>query len=291
MHTSKHQHTQNPQPVIDIKGLETRFGSHVVHDNLDWTVNAGEIIGLVGGSGSGKTTLLRTIIMLQSFSVGSVKLLGKELKNIDERTAQSLRMRYGMMFQGGALFGELTVLENVALPLMERTKLPKHIIDDLAKIKIRLVGLPEIAYHKYPSELSGGMLKRGAVARALSMDPEVIFLDEPTAGLDPVGAAELDNLILDLKEAMGMTVVIITHDLDTLARTTDRIAYIGEKKILAFDSMKNLMNHPHPEIQNYFHGPRAARFVDEINSRQPHDSNSAEPREAHHAASSEGASL
>jgi phospholipid/cholesterol/gamma-HCH transport system ATP-binding protein len=255
--------TAKPKLVININGLETKFGSHVVHDNLDWQVNAGEIIGLVGGSGSGKTTLLRTIIMLQQFTVGSVELLGQELQGISEDAAHDLRTRYGMMFQGGALFGELTLLENVALPLVERTDLSRGHIDELAKLKIRLVGLPTVSYHKFPSELSGGMLKRAAVARALAMDPEVLFLDEPTAGLDPVGAAELDNLILELKAALGMSVVIITHDLDTLSRTTDRVAYLGEKKVLAYDSMHNLKSHSHPEIQAYFHGPRAARFANE----------------------------
>lgn len=273
---NKPHHTPPKQAVINIAGLETRFGSHVVHENLDWTVQSGEIVGLVGGSGSGKTTLLRTIIMLQRFTVGSVKLLGHELKNIDDDTAQSLRMRYGMMFQGGALFGELTLLENVALPLQERTDLSTAHIHELAKLKIRMVGLPDVSFHKYPSELSGGMLKRGAVARALAMDPEIIFLDEPTAGLDPVGAAELDNLIIELAETMNMTVVIITHDLDTLARTTQRIAYLGEKKVLAFDTMANLMDNPHPEIQGYFHGPRAKRFADEIKQQRQAQSGASE---------------
>lgn len=268
MKTAILSNTQAPSAVIEINGLETRFGTHVVHENLDWTVKPGEIVGLVGGSGSGKTTLLRTIIMLQRFSIGSVKLLGHELNSIDEKTAQSLRMRYGMMFQGGALFGELTLLENVALPLQERTRLSTAHINELAKLKIRMVGLPDVSFHKYPSELSGGMLKRGAVARALAMDPEIIFLDEPTAGLDPVGAAELDDLIIELAETMNMTVVIITHDLDTLARATQRIAYLGEKKVLAFDTMANLMDNPHPEIQGYFHGPRAKRFADEIKQQR-----------------------
>jgi phospholipid/cholesterol/gamma-HCH transport system ATP-binding protein len=214
------------------------------------------VVALVGGSGSGKTTLLRAIIMLLKPAAGSIKLFSQEIIGISDDAAFRLRSRFGMLFQKGALFGGLTVKENVALPLQEHTRLPKKTIDDIAVLKIALAGLPEHAVDKYPNELSGGMLKRAALARALALDPDVLFLDEPTAGLDPVSAQALDDLVIQLKESLGLTVVMVTHDLDTLWRTTDRIAFLGERRVLAYGSMSELMSAEHTLIKQYFRGPR-----------------------------------
>jgi phospholipid/cholesterol/gamma-HCH transport system ATP-binding protein len=242
--------------VIDVRGLETRFGSHVVHENLDLQVVPGEVIGIVGGSGTGKSVLVRQIIMLANPYRGSVKLFGHETVGIDPEGANALRRRFGMMFQGGALFSSLTVLENVSVPLIEHTKLPLKTVEELAMMKIVLAGLDPDAGAKLPKELSGGMLKRAAVARALALDPALIFLDEPSAGLDPVSGAALDDLILQLRASLGLTLVMISHDLDSLWRVTDRVAFLGEKRILELASMKELSTSAHPLIANYFGGPR-----------------------------------
>jgi phospholipid/cholesterol/gamma-HCH transport system ATP-binding protein len=242
--------------AIEIRALTTRFGSLLVHENLDLDIHRGEVVALAGGSGSGKTTLLRAIIMLLKPSAGSIKLFGQEICGISEDAAFRLRSRFGMLFQKGALFGGLTVRENVALPLQEHTRLPKKLIDDIAILKIALAGLPAHAAEKYPSELSGGMLKRAALARALALDPDILFLDEPTAGLDPVSAQALDDLVLQLKESLGLTVVMVTHDLDSLWRTTDRVAFLGEHRVIAYGSMNELMNAEHRLIKQYLRGPR-----------------------------------
>ncbi len=243
-------------PVIDVRGLETRFGTHVVHRDLSLQVRPGEIIGIVGGSGSGKSVLVRQIVMLMQPAAGSIRLFGEETVGASEATAQRLRTRFGMMFQQGALYSSLTVLENVCVPLREHTRLPGDLIEHMALMKILLAGLPADAAPKLPRELSGGMLKRAAVARALALDPALLFLDEPSAGLDPVSAAALDELILQLRESLGLTIVIITHDLDSLWRVTDRVAFLGEKRILALDSMQALSRSTHPELVRYFQGPR-----------------------------------
>lgn len=245
-----------PDVVIDVRGLETRFGSHVVHENLDLQVRRGEILGVVGGSGSGKSVLVRQIIMLTHPSRGSVKVFGTETVGIDDRAANALRRRFGMMFQQGALFSSLSVLENVMVPMIEHTDLPEPLMEALALMKIRLSGLPADAAPKLPRELSGGMLKRAAVARALALDPALLFLDEPTAGLDPVSAAAFDGLILQLRESLGLTLVMVTHDLDSLWRVTDRVAFLAEKRIVALDSMEALSRSTHPAIVEYFQGPR-----------------------------------
>lgn len=245
------------EAVIDIRGVRNQFGSLVIHDRLDLAINPGEVVALVGGSGSGKTTLLRAIIMLLRPVAGSIRLLGQEVVGISEAEAFLLRRRFGMMFQQGALFGGLTVKQNVAVPLREHTRLGAGEIDELAELKIALAGLPAHAIDKYPSELSGGMLKRAAVARALALDPELLFLDEPTAGLDPVAAAALDDLVIQLKESLGLTVVMITHDLDSLWRTSDRVAFLGDRRVLACLPMAQLVEHEHPLIRDYFQGPRA----------------------------------
>ena len=243
--------------VIEIRGLKTQFGTLVIHENLDMTVQRGEVVALVGGSGSGKTTLMREIIMLQKPAAGSVRLFGTEVVGISERDAFALRSRFGVLFQQGALFSSLTVRENVAVPLREHTALSADLINDIAGLKIALAGLPGHAADKYPRQLSGGMLKRAALARALALDPDLLFLDEPSAGLDPVSAHALDELVVQLKESLGLTVVMVTHDMDSLWYTTDRVAFLGEKRVIGYGTMTELTASPHPLLQKYFHGPRA----------------------------------
>ena len=242
--------------VITVSGLETRFGDFYVHNGVNLEVCRGEIFAIVGGSGTGKSTLLREIIMLETPVAGSIQIFDQDIIGLDDSSADRLRRRFGVMFQKGALFGSLTVQENVAVPLREHTRLSDKLIMELAMLKIALVGLPMKAAAMYPQQLSGGMIKRAAVARALALDPEILFLDEPSAGLDPNGANELDELILQIRESLGLTVVIVTHDLDSLWRITDRVAFLGEKRVLEIDTMKALSNSSHPLIQAYFHGPR-----------------------------------
>lgn len=250
--------TGRPDEIaIEIRGLKTQFGPVVIHQDLDLTIRRGQIVALVGGSGSGKTTLMREIIMLQQPAAGSIRLFGQEVVGIGEKQADALRTRFGVMFQQGALFSSLTVKENVSVPLREHTRLSRTLIEEIARLKIVLAGLPADAGDKYPGQLSGGMLKRAAVARALAMDPDLLFLDEPTAGLDPVSASALDDLVVQLKESLGLTVVMVTHDLDSLWRTTDRVAFLGERKVIGYGSMTQLAASEHPLIRKYFHGPRA----------------------------------
>jgi phospholipid/cholesterol/gamma-HCH transport system ATP-binding protein len=244
-------------PAIEIRGLSTRFGSLLVHEDLDLEVRRGEVLALVGGSGSGKTTLLREIIMLLEPSGGSIRLLGEELTGIGEDAALRLRRRFGVLFQMGALFSSLTVLENVMVPLREHTGLPKEWLRELAALKMALAGLPAHAADKLPRQLSGGMLKRASLARALALDPELMFLDEPTSGLDPLSAGALDELVLQLKESLGLTIVMVTHDLDSLWRTTDRVAFLGERRVIGLAPMRELVQSPHPVIRDYFDCPRA----------------------------------
>ncbi len=244
------------ETVIEIRDLRTCFGSDCVHDGLNLDIERGEVLGLVGGSGSGKTTLLREIIMLQQPAGGSIRLFGEELVGVGEDEADRLRCRIGVMFQKGALFSSLTVLENVAVPLQEHTDLPAATVAAIARLKVALAGLPGEAAYKYPRQLSGGMLKRAAVARALALDPDLLFLDEPSAGLDPDGANALDELILQLRDSLGLTVVMVTHDLDSLWKVTDRVAFLGEKRVIGLDSMSALSRAQHPLIRAYFRGPR-----------------------------------
>ena len=245
-----------PDNIIEIRGLKTYFGSVCIHDNVNLEIRRGETIGLVGGSGSGKTTLLREMLMLETPTAGTIRVLGQDIIRLSEAQTDALRQRMGVMFQQGALFTSLTVHENVAVPLEEHTKLPARLIQELALLKVALAGLPKDAAFKYPEQLSGGMLKRAAVARALALDPELLFLDEPSAGLDPISANALDELIVQLKESLGLTVVLVTHDLDSLWRVTDRVAFLGEKRVLGLAPMEELSEHPHPLIQAYFRGPR-----------------------------------
>ena len=242
--------------VIEISGVSTRFGDHVVHSDVNLEVRRGEIFAIVGGSGSGKSTLLREIILLHRPDSGSIHVLGADLKTLDDDQSKALRQRLGVMFQHGGLFGSLDVRENVGLPLREHTRLNDTLIDEITAWKIALTGLAPETGQQYPSELSGGMQKRAALARALALDPEVLFLDEPTAGLDPVSAEGVDQLILSLRELLGLTVVMITHDLDLLWQVADRVAVLGDGKVQGVGSMTELSKMDHPTIRSFFDGPR-----------------------------------
>ena len=243
-------------PIV-IEGLRNAFGDHVIHEDLDLTVRRGEIIGVVGGSGTGKSVLMRSIIGLQTPSAGHIEVLGHGITEAARDDDIDIRSRWGVLFQGGALFSTLTVGENVEVPLKQfYPELPDHLRDEIARFKVQLAGLPEAAADKYPSELSGGMRKRAGLARALALDPELLFLDEPTAGLDPIGAAAFDSLTRALKETLGLTVFLITHDLDTLYEICDRVAVLAERRVIAVGTIPELLASDHPWIQEYFNGPR-----------------------------------
>lgn len=246
----------NGGEIVKVRGLVTRFGQVVVHDGLDLSVSRGEIIGVIGGSGSGKSVLLRALIMLIVPSAGTVELFGQPTTALDPEAADRLRRRFGVLFQHSALFSSLSVLENVSYPLREHTALSPRTTSELAMLKLSLTGLPSDAVYRYPRELSGGMTKRVALARALAMDPELLFLDEPSTGLDPVSANAFDELIVRLKRDLDLTVLMVTHDLDCLWRTTDRVAFLGDKRVLAVGTMDELSRDTHPAIMAYFQGPR-----------------------------------
>jgi phospholipid/cholesterol/gamma-HCH transport system ATP-binding protein len=250
--------------AIRVRGLRNAFGVQVIHDNLDLDVRQGEIIGIVGGSGSGKSVLMRSIIGLQPPAAGDITILGEDVATLDAAGQRDLRRRWGVLFQEGALFSSLTVAENIEVSMREFLDLSEGLMAELAGYKIAMVGLPPSAAPKFPSELSGGMKKRAGLARALALDPQLLFLDEPTAGLDPISAAAFDELIRALKETLGLTIFLITHDLDTLYAICDRVAVIGDKKVLAVGTIAELMTFDHPWVKDYFLGPRA---------RAAHDSN------------------
>ncbi|MDY7537398.1 ATP-binding cassette domain-containing protein [Undibacterium sp. 5I1] len=245
-----------PDNIIEMRKVSTRFGSKIVHTDLDLDIRRGEIFAIVGGSGSGKSTLLREMILLHKPDSGSINIFGTDLATASDEEANLLRQRWGVMFQKGGLFSTLKVIENIGLPLREHTALDDQIIDEIAAWKLSLSGLEPESGSRYPSELSGGMLKRAALARALALDPELLFLDEPTAGLDPAGAAGIDSLVRDLHALYNLTIVMITHDLDLLWQVTDRVAVLGEGRVLAVGSMSELSTMDHPIIRQYFDGAR-----------------------------------
>ena len=243
--------------VIRVTGLKNSFGEQVIHEDLDLEVKRGEIFGVVGGSGTGKSVLMRSIVGLQTPDEGEITVFGESTIGREETEAVELRKRWGVLFQGGALFSTLTVAENVQVPLREfYPGLDLTLLDEIAAYKVVMTGLPADAGPKYPAELSGGMKKRAGLARALALDPELLFLDEPTAGLDPIGAAAFDELIASLQKTLGLTVFLITHDLDTLYAICDRVAVLADKKVIAVGTIDELLALDHPWIQEYFNGPR-----------------------------------
>jgi len=244
--------------VVDMKDIVTRFGENLVHDHVSLTITEGEIYGLLGGSGSGKSTLLKEMITLHRPYSGSIQVLGKDVLNINMKEAEELKKKWGVLFQSGALFSSLTVAENIGVALKEYTDLPGDLIDTIVNVKIEMVGLPEYAAKLYPAELSGGMVKRASLARAMAMEPKILFLDEPTSGLDPVGAEEFDKLILGLRDLLGFTVVMVTHDLDSIWSVVDRFCVLGERKIVAEGTLAEVMKSDHPIIERFFKGARGS---------------------------------
>jgi phospholipid/cholesterol/gamma-HCH transport system ATP-binding protein len=256
MPTAMPSDTPSDAPVIELRQVSTRFGEHVVHTDINLSVQRAEIFALIGGSGSGKSTLLREMILLQRPNAGSIKVLGTDLNAISDTDARALRRRWGVMFQHGGLFGSLTVQENVGLPLREHTDLADARIDAIAAEKLAMAGLPPEVGAQYPAELSGGMLKRASLARAMALDPELLFLDEPTAGLDPVSAGGVDVLVRQLRDQLGLSIVMITHDLDLLWQVADRVAVLADGKVQGVGSMGELAQTDNAAIRPFFDGPR-----------------------------------
>ena len=248
--------------VIQVRGVTNAFGPQVVHDDLDLDVRRGEILGIVGGSGTGKSVLLRTIVGLREPQAGSIELLGHDMTRLQEEERAALNQDIGLLFQDGALFSAMTVAQNVMAPMREHLRVPAELAREIAAMKISLAGLPPEAEDKLPSELSGGMRKRAALARALALDPQIVFLDEPTAGLDPIGAAAFDELIIGLRDSLGLTVFMVTHDLDSLYRDCDRVAVLADKKVTAIGPIEEVRRTGHPWIEEYFGGPRGRAATD-----------------------------
>lgn len=242
--------------VISVQDLRNQFGPQVIHDHLDLDIYRGEVLGIVGGSGTGKSVLLRTILGLNKPRLGRIEIFGKARSEMTPPEERAVERRWGVLFQDGALFSSLTVAQNIQVALKEHLHLPQRLMDEIAAIKIGLVGLPPEAGPKFPSELSGGMRKRAGLARALALDPEIVFLDEPTAGLDPIGASAFDELIKNLQATLGLTVFMVTHDLDSLYAICDRIAVLAEKRVLVSGTIDSMLTQEHPWIREYFHGPR-----------------------------------
>jgi phospholipid/cholesterol/gamma-HCH transport system ATP-binding protein len=246
--------------VLSVRDLTVAFGEKVILEDLDLDIRRGEILGFVGASGAGKSVLLRTVLGLIRKQSGTIELFGVDLEQASEEERLRIDMRLGMLFQHGALFSALTVLENVQVPMREYLDLPKKLMDELAMLKIELVGLPPDAARKFPSELSGGMIKRAALARALALDPDIVFLDEPTSGLDPIGAAEFDELVGKMRDTMGLTVYMVTHDLDSLFSVCDRVAVLGNKKVLVEGTIEDMLKSEEPWVKSYFRGKRARQL-------------------------------
>jgi phospholipid/cholesterol/gamma-HCH transport system ATP-binding protein len=246
---------QSDEPIIRVRGLVNRFGNETVHDGLDLEVFRGEVLGVVGASGSGKSVLLRTVIGLNRPAAGSIEVFGRDILAVSDIDQREIEKQWGVLFQDGALFSSLTVAQNIEVPLKEYYDMPLRLMDEIAAFKIGIVGLPEGTGEKYPSQLSGGMRKRSGLARALALDPEIVFLDEPTAGLDPIAAGDFDVLIRDLRGSLGLTVFMVTHDLDTLFSICDRVAVLVDKKIRV-GTLEQMLQDDHPWIRSYFHGPR-----------------------------------
>ena len=249
------------ETLIAVRGLKNAFGDNVVHEDLDFTLKRGEIVGLVGGSGTGKSVLLNTILGLRNPQAGEIRFFGQKREELTPEDRDALERRMGVLFQGGALFSSLTVRENVMVPMREHTDLPVPLMRALADMKINMVGLASHSPTLYPADLSGGMKKRAGLARALSLDPELLFLDEPTAGLDPIGASAFDELILELREAMNLTVLMVTHDLDSLYAICDRVAVLFDRKIGVTGNLDEVSTYDHPWVREYFNGPRARAAV------------------------------
>jgi len=252
--------------AIRVRGLRTRFGTQVIHDGLDLDVRRGEVLGVVGGSGTGKSVLLKEILGLIRPEAGRIEVLGREITRLADAERIALQRRWGVLFQDGALFSSMTVAENVAVPLHEHTDLDRATIDAAVRMKIAMTGLPEDSCSKLPSQLSGGMRKRAGLARALALDPELLFLDEPTAGLDPIGAAAFDDLIRRLQRGLGLTVFMVTHDLDSLVTVCDRIAALVDRRVRT-GTVQDMLAESHPWIREYFHGPRGRAAIDAQEAR------------------------
>lgn len=253
------------EAILRVRGLTVGFGGRTVLENLDLDVYRGEILGFVGGSGTGKSVLMRTVLRLNQRQAGTIEILGKDFDKVDFEEKLEIDMRVGVLFQQGALFSGLTVLENIQVPMREYLHLPQSLMDELARLKIEMVGLRPEAADRYPSELSGGMIKRAALARALALDPDLVFLDEPTSGLDPIGAAEFDDLIARLRDTLGLTVYMVTHDLDSLNAVCDRIAVLGKKRVLVEGTLEQMLDFDDPWVQSYFKGKRSrAVFADRV---------------------------
>lgn len=268
MQTDPDNAAQNPPAIIQIEGLRTQFDDVVVHDNLNLSINQGEVVSLVGGSGSGKTVLLRQMLGLTQPTSGSVRIFGKDIGKIDTAELQQLRNRWGMLFQQGALFSSFNVFDNVAQPLRELRVLPKALIRDAALLKLQMAGIGPEHARKMPSDLSGGMIKRVALARALALDPELLFLDEPTAGLDPNASESFVDLIRELRDEMHLTVVMVTHDLDTLFSLSSKVAVLADKHIIAYCKPENVVEFKHPFIETFFRGERGQRAIEALPERQ-----------------------
>jgi phospholipid/cholesterol/gamma-HCH transport system ATP-binding protein len=254
-----------PAVIVSVRDVVNRFGTQTVHDGVSFDVHAGEVFGIVGGSGSGKSVLLKTMLGLRKPDSGVVELEGRDITRLSDRELRDVKQRYGVTFQHGALFTSLTVTENVILPMVELLELEESTLQSLAELRLRMVGLPVDAGQKYPAQLSGGMIKRAALARALALDPVLLFLDEPTAGLDPIAATAFDDLVLYLRRTLGLTVVMVTHDLDTLARTCDRVAVLVDGKVIV-DTLPGIVRNEHPWIREYFHGARGRAMATDAGS-------------------------